>query len=63
MPYLLILLGYVDNNHHSCNSGCKGKDDNNEVNDIVPGGPAEENFWCEGKDTKENLKENNFTSV
>ena len=55
ITYQFVFVLYVSDDDNSGNSGTKGKDDNNEINNIVPGLLAEENFWCQGNDSHEHL--------
>ena len=56
MSYLLFLLINICNDNHGCYCSCKGKNDNKEVHDIMPGGSAEENLWGQSNDAEKNLE-------
>ena len=56
ISYLLFLLINICNDNHGRYCSSKGKNDNKEVHDIMPGGSAEENLWCQSNDAEKNLE-------
>ena len=55
-PYLFIFFRNFHNDYETSYSCDESKNDNKEVNDVMPRGAAEENFWCQHDYAKNYLK-------